>query len=636
MILLDANNITKSYVTKEVLTGASFNIQDFDKIGLVGNNGCGKTTLLKILIGEISRDGGDIYHKKDLSIGYLEQMTTLDLECSIYEECLKVFQDTIKLEDEIRKMEEKISTMKDSKALEDLLEKYQSMQDSFNNMDGYEYHSRIKGMLKGFGFNEDEFDKSINHLSGGQKSRIQIAKLLLSKPDILFLDEPTNHLDLNAINFLQNFLRDFQGAVLVVSHDRYFLDKICNRIFLMEGGKVFSYNGNYSEFFVKRKKDIEVMMASYENQQKEIKRQEEIIERFANYGSSRYIKQSQSRRKLLDKMKLMERPKEFVGGFSLKLTPAIESGRDVLMVESLSKSFGNHKLFENVDFTVFKGEKVGIIGPNGMGKTTLFKMIMGYESINSGQIITGSQVKTGYFDQEQKDLDYDNTVLDEIWNEYPRLTHYEIRSYLAKFLFVGDDIFKLVENLSGGERSRLELLKLMLSSSNFLLMDEPTNHLDIDSKEILESAMNDYEGTALIISHDRYFLNQVVDKIIVLNEDGTKIYLGNYDYYIEKIEEENTPKEEATINKTQSIKDRKKQKQLENEIRKTKKNIKKLESDIAVLDEEISELHNLLTKEEIYNDYVKSQDIVDDIKAKEDLKEELFLQWAELIESLES
>ena len=268
MILLDANNITKSYVTKEVLTGASFNIQDFDKIGLVGNNGCGKTTLLKILIGEISRDGGDIYHKKDLSIGYLEQMTTLDLECSIYEACLKVFQDTIKLEDEIRKMEEKISTMKDSKALEDLLEKYQSMQDAFNNIDGYEYNSRIKGMLKGFGFNEDEFDKSINHLSGWQKSRIQIAKLLLSKPDILFLDEPTNHLDLNAINFLQNFLRDFQGAVLVVSHDRYFLDKICNRIFLMEGGKVFSYNGNYSEFFVKRKKDFEVMMASYENQQK--------------------------------------------------------------------------------------------------------------------------------------------------------------------------------------------------------------------------------------------------------------------------------------------------------------------------------------------------------------------------------
>lgn len=635
MILLDANNITKSYVTKDVLTGVSFNIQERDKIGLVGNNGCGKTTLLKILIGEISKDGGDIYHKKDLSIGYLEQMTTLDLECSIYEECLKVFEDIIKLEDEIRQMEQKISTVKNPNTLEDLLLKYQNMQDSFNDMDGYEYDSRIRGMLKGLGFSEEEFDKSINKLSGGQKSRIQIAKLLLSKPDILFLDEPTNHLDLNAIDFLQNFLKDFQGAVLVVSHDRYFLDKICNRIFLMEGGKVFTYSGNYSQFSVKRKKDFEVMMASYENQQKEIKRQEEIIERFANYGSSRYIKQSQSRRKLLDKMKLIEKPKEFIGGFSLKLTPSIISGRDVLMVENVAKYFGSHKLFENVDFTIFKGEKVGIIGPNGVGKTTLFKMIMGHESISSGQITTGSQVKTGYFDQEQKDLGCDNTVLDEIWNEYPKLTHYEIRSYLAKFLFVGDDIFKMVENLSGGERSRLELLKLMLSSSNFLLMDEPTNHLDIDSKEILESALNDYEGTALIISHDRYFLNQVVDKIIVLTEKGAKIYLGNYDYYMEKLEEGNTKQNNQIINKTQELKDRKKQKQLENELRRAKKDIKKLELDIGKLDEEISNLHNLLTKEEVYNDYVKSQEIVDDIKSKEDLKEELFLQWSELIESLE-
>lgn len=635
MILLDANDITKSYVTNEVLKGVSFNIQEKDKVGLVGNNGCGKTTLLKILIGEISKDGGEIYKKKDLRIGYLQQMTSLELDCSLYEECLKVFEDVILLESEIRKMERKISNTIDDKELELLLSKYQKMQDEFNEKDGYEYDSRIRGILKGFGFTEDEFDKSIKQLSGGQKSRVQIAKLLLSKPDILFLDEPTNHLDLKAIDFLQGFLRDFQGAVLLVSHDRYFLDKICNKIFLMEGGKVYVYNGNYSQFSIKRKRDFEIRMSTYENQQKEIKRQEEIIERFSNYGSSRYIKQSQSRKKLLDKMKILEMPQDFSGGFSLKLEPGVESGREVLQVNKASKSFGNKKLFENVSFNITKGEKVGIIGPNGVGKTTLFKMIMGYESISSGEITLGSQVNPGYFDQEQKNLSSENTVLDEIWNEYPKMTHYEIRSYLAKFLFVGDDIFKIIDNLSGGERSRLELLKLMLSSSNFLLLDEPTNHLDIDSKEILESAMKDYKGTSLIISHDRYFLNKVVDKIIVLYKDKTKLYLGNYDYYIEKLEEENAPKEEITLNKTQAIKDRKRQKEIDNKIRKSKKKINLLEDNIEKLEDEILDLNNMLTREEIYNDYLKSKEILDTIKQKESTKDELFLQWTELMEQLD-
>lgn len=635
MILLGANGVTKSYVTKEVLKGITFNIQDGDKVGLVGNNGCGKTTLLKIIMGEISNDQGEIYQKKDLRIEYLEQMTSLDLECSIYEECLKVFKDTIKLEEEIRDLEVRMSKIKDSKDLENTLERYQKLQDKFNRQDGYEYNSRIKGILKGFGFEEEELNKSINKLSGGQKSRVQIAKLLLSKPDLLFLDEPTNHLDLKAIDFLQNFLRDFPGAILVVSHDRYFLDKICNRIFLMEDGKILDYKGNYTEFSIKRKRDFEIQMATYENQQKEIKRQEEIIERFANYGSQRYIKQSQSRRKLLDKMKVVEMPKDFSGAFSLKLSPGISSGRDVLKVEELSKSFKDKKLFENVDFDVFKGEKVGVIGPNGVGKTTLFKMIMGLESISSGNILLGSQVKTGYFDQEQKNLNSQNTVIDEIWEEYHKLTHYEIRSYLARFLFVGDDIFRIIENLSGGERSRLELLKLMLSSSNFLLMDEPTNHLDIDSKEILESAMLDYEGTALIISHDRYFLNRVVDKIIVLNRDGTTTYLGNYDYYLEKLEEENIPEEEKSPTKTQIIKDKKKQREIENKLRKSKKRLKELENKIAKMEKEISELNSLLLKEEVYNDYLKSQEILDTIKAKEEIKDELFLEWSEIVEYLD-
>lgn len=632
MILIGANNISKSYVVDEILSGVTFNIQDGDKIGLIGNNGSGKTTLLNILMDDISYDKGELYKQKDLEIGYLKQITDLDLSETLYNSCLDIFKEEIDLENKIRQLEIDMSNCSDEEKLDEILKEYQRLQDRFNKLDGYEFNSRIQGMLKGLGFTEGDFDKKIEFFSGGQKSRVQLARLLLSKPDILFLDEPTNHLDLDATEFLQGFLRDYSGTILLISHDRYFLDKVVNKIFLLENKKIEIYRGNYSEYVVQRKKDLETRMAAFENQQKEIKRQQEIIERFSNYGSARLIKQSQSRQKLLDKMKVLEEPKSVSGKFSLRFTPSVESGKDVLMVENLKKSYDDKLVFENIDFDIYKGEKVGLIGSNGVGKTTLFKSILGKTSVDEGRIDIGSQVKIGYFDQEQENFDYSNTVIDEIWDEYPKLTHYEIRNYLAKFMFVGDDIFKDISELSGGERARISLLKLMLSSTNFLLMDEPTNHLDIDSKEVLENAILDYDGTCFIISHDRYFLNRVLDKIIVMEEDKATIYLGNYDYYIEKISELNKPEEENNISKTQLSKDKKKKREQDREKSKISKKILDLENKIEQLELELKELNYLTSDPKLYDNKEEMFRLFKNIGEKEKIKDDLYEKWMELQE----
>lgn len=632
MILIGVNELSKSYITDEILSNVTFNIKDGDKIGLIGLNGSGKTTLLNILMDEISYDSGDIYKKKDLEIGYLKQITDLNINNTLFEECLKVFKTTIDLEDSIRNLEIEMSNCKDDDLLAKILKDYEKLQNRFIKLDGYEYNSRIQGMLKGLGFSEEDFNMNIGLFSGGQKSRIQLAKLLLSKPNILFLDEPTNHLDIDAIDFLQNFLRDYPGSILLISHDRYFLDKVVNKIFLLENKKIEIYNGNYSKYTIRRKKDLENRISAYENQQKEIKRQQEIIEKFSNYGSSRLIKQSQSRKKLLDKMKVLDEPENVSGKFSLRFTPSVQSGKDVLQIKELSKSFDEKKLFQNVNMNIYKGEKVGLIGSNGIGKTTLFKMILGKTGVSSGDIKLGSQVKIGYFDQEQDNLDYDNTIIDEIWNSYPNLTHYDIRSYLAKFMFVGDDIFKEISELSGGERARVSLLKLMLSSSNFLLMDEPTNHLDIDSKEVLENALLDYDGTCFIISHDRYFLNKVLDKIIVLNENGTVEYLGNYDYYIEKISEEKEEIKEEKISKTQISKDKKKSKAIEKENSKRKKLLKKLEEDINTVEVELEKLNSVASDPSIYEDKDFMLKIFKEIEEKQLHKDNLYEEWINMQE----
>ena len=604
MIVLSCSNISKSYGANTILENISFSIEDGDKIGLIGLNGSGKTTLFNILAGEILNDSGDIYIQKDLKIGYLKQHTNIESNLTIFDECLEVFKPLIEMEKVLRNLEHKISLESSnghSDKLDSLLNEYSILLEEFNSQNGYGYRSEIKGVLKGLGFSDEEMDKNANVLSGGQKARLSLAKLLLEKPDILLLDEPTNHLDIDAINWLENFLREYNGAVLTISHDRYFLNNVVSKIFLLENKNIKIYNTNYSKYMEQRKKDLEVLKKQYENQQKEIKRQEEIIQRFSNYGGRRYIKQAQARQKLLDKMKLLDKPIDDKKA-KINFEPKIKSGRDVLQVENLEKKFGNYKLFSDINFNVYRGEKVGLIGPNGIGKTTLFKAILKEIPYEEGNVTIGQHVHIGYFDQEQTDLNLNNTVIDEIWDDNPKLNHFEIRTILSRFLFIGDDIFKEIEELSGGERGRLQLLKMMLSDANFLLMDEPTNHLDIDSKEVLEDALIDYEGTVLVISHDRYFLNKVTDKILEMTEDGIIEYLGNYDYYLEKKNEVIIEEDEELKTKTQIKLERKKEREKQKLYRKKKKQIENLEDLIEKNEMELENLDNLLCDPKIYEE----------------------------------
>ncbi len=634
MIILSCNNISKSYGTDEILKDISFTVEDRDKIGLIGLNGSGKTTLFNILSEETYMDNGKIYFQKDLKIGYLKQHTNIKSNDSIFDECLKVFEPLIQMEKELRKMEQDMSiegSKSNSTKLEKLMNDYAQLMESFNNSNGYGYRSEIKGVLKGLGFKEEEMNKKVNLLSGGQKARLSLAKLLLEKPELLLLDEPTNHLDIEAISWLENYLKEYSGAMLIISHDRYFLDNIVSRIFLLENKEIKVYNMNYSKYTEQRKKDIELLKKKYEDQQKEIKRQEEIIKRFSNYGGSRYIKQAQSRQKMLNKMKLIDKPMD---NKKAKITfePKIKSGRDVLRVEKLCKSFDGEKLLENIDFAIYRGEKVGLIGPNGIGKTTLFKMILNQIPYDSGIISLGHHVHIGYFDQEQTKLNLDKTVIDEIWDDNPKLNYYEIRSILSRFLFIGDDIFKEVGELSGGERSRLALLKMMLSNANFLLMDEPTNHLDIDSKEVLEDALIDYEGTLFVISHDRYFLNKVVDKILELTEEGIKEYIGNYDYYLEKKNEIIVEEEEDYKTKTQIKLERKKEREELEFIKKKKEEIIRLEKKIEQKEMDIEKIDMLLCKPNIYDEPEKVIELTKKREALEAKINSLYEQWIILTE----
>lgn len=634
MIILSCNSIYKSYVVDMILEDISFNIEDGDKIGLVGLNGSGKTTLLDVLVGETPMDRGDIYIRKDLNIGYLKQHAKLDSQNTIFDECLLVFKPLMDMEARLRELEKGIGhegAKGQSEKLDKLMNEYSHLLEKFDELNGYGYRSEIKGVLKGLGFKEDEFDKSVNVLSGGQKARLSLAKLLLEKPDLLLLDEPTNHLDIDAINWLESYLKEYKGAVLVISHDRYFLDNLVNRIFHLENRKLKVYNTNYSKFMERRKKELEVLKKTYENQQKEIKRQEEIIKRFSNYGDRRYIKQAQSRQKLLDRMKAVDKPMD---SKRMKITfePKVKSGRDVLRVEGLGKSFDDFKLLEDINFTIYRGEKVGLIGPNGIGKTTLFKMILGQIPHDEGEIILGHHVHIGYFDQEQTNLNLNNTVIDEIWDENPKLDHYQIRTILSRFMFIGDDIFKEIEELSGGERGRLALLKLMLSKANFLMMDEPTNHLDIYSKEVLEDALNDYEGTLLVISHDRYFLNRVADKILELTEEGIVEYLGNYDYYLEKKNQVEFEEEEDFKTKTQIKLERKKERERLALEKKKREEILKLEKSIEDKESRIEELDKLLCDPELYDDPNRVVELTKEREGLEGELELLYDKWIKMTE----
>lgn len=634
MIVLSCNNISKAYIVDDILKDISFTVRNRDKIGLIGLNGSGKTTLFNILTGEISQDSGDIYIQKDLKIGYLKQHTQVESNKTIFDECLQVLDPIIQMENKLRDLEKEIGiegSKDSSEKLEGLMNTYSNLLEKFNALNGYGVESQIKGVLKGLSFEDEDMDKKISILSGGQKARLSLAKLLLEKPDILLLDEPTNHLDINAISWLESYIREYDGSAIIISHDRYFLDNTISKIFQLEDLNLKTYNTNYSKYMIQRKKDLEVLKKQYDNQQKEIKKQEEIIQRFSNYGNRRYIKQAQSRQKMLDKMKLLDKPTK---SRQAKITfkPKVKSGRDVLSAKNLNKSFGDFKLLEDINFNVYRGEKVGLIGPNGIGKTTLFKMILGEIPYDDGEISVGHQVHTGYFDQEQSDLDFDKTIVDEIWDDNPKLDHYEIRSILSRFLFIGDDIFQEISQLSGGEKGRLALLKIMLSDANFLLMDEPTNHLDIDSKEVLEDAINDYEGTLFVISHDRYFLNQVTNKTLELTEEGIKEYLGNYDYYLEKKNELVLKEDPDFKTKTQIKLEKKKEKEKMDIEREKKKELEKLETSIAKKEEDIEELDQLLCDPSLYDNHNKIMELSKEREGLQAIIDSLYDKWIILTE----
>ena len=639
MNVLNVSNLAKSYPNKDIFSGLSFNLEKGDKAGLVGLNGAGKSTLFNILTGRLDPDDGKIFIPQEVKVGYLEQILSLDSDMTIYDYCLSVFDDLIKLESEIRDLEKKMSTEKDPDKLAAIMDEYTRKSETYHSKNGYAIESELEGTLAAMGFAKEDFDKKITDLSGGQKARVELAGLLLEKPDLLLLDEPTNHLDIKAINFLENFIKNYKGTAIIISHDRYFLDATVNRIMVLEYGKLSTYTGNYTVFMEKRKKDREVRIHQYKSQQKEIARQEEIIDRLKNLGGSkrkRGISQSRSRQKLLDKMERIEKPVELADTMNLKFTPRIQSGMDVLKVEDLRMSFDDREIFKNISFDVYRNERVAIIGDNGVGKTTLFKIILGELFQDGGRAKIGESVNVGYFDQEQKSLNVENTIFDEIRDTFPMLTNFEIRSYLAKFMFYDTDVFREISELSGGERARISLLKLMISDCNFILMDEPTNHLDIDSKEILEDAILDFEGTLLIISHDRYFLNKIASKILDMKADGVDLYLGNYDYYQEKLREMSlTEEEKSTVTKTQIKKERKKEKLKRDEVRAIKKKIRDIEKEMEEIDKKLKVLTKESLSEGFYDDQERVAELFKEMKDLEDRRDYLDDKWLNLNLELE-
>ncbi len=532
-MILSCQNITKSFDGKTIVSDANFHIEDQEKAAIVGINGAGKTTLLNIIMGKLSPDSGTVALSKGKTIGYLEQHPVLNSDHTIYDELMSVKSYLVAMEQQIRDMEHEMKH-KSGAMLEQLMEQYSRLTTQFEMENGYSYKSELTGVLKGLGFDEAEYDKPINTLSGGQKTRVALGKLLLLSPDIILLDEPTNHLDMNAIRWLENYLINYKGAVLIVSHDRYFLNRIAQKIIEVDAGKVMTFTGNYSDYAEKKQQLRISRMNAYLNQQRELKHQQEVIDKLKSFNREKSIKRAESREKMLSKVEILEKPSETRSDMRITLAPKITSGNDVLFVENLTKSFDSEILFTDLSFSCKRGEHVAIIGDNGTGKTTILKIINGLLPAEQGEIKIGTNVHIGYYDQEHHVLHMNKTIYDEIADSYPNLTITEIRNVLAAFLFTEDDVFKLISECSGGERGRISLAKLMLSEANFLILDEPTNHLDIISKEILENALNNYEGTILYVSHDRYFINQTAHRILELENGKLTNYLGNYDYYLEK------------------------------------------------------------------------------------------------------
>ena len=669
-MILSCSNICKSFGENDILKQVSFHIEDHEKAAIVGINGAGKSTLLKVLIGKLAADDGVVTWAKGASIGYLAQHQDLEGAETIYDALLEVKKPVIQMEARIRSLELEMKSASGDE-LEAKLSEYSRLNHEFEMADGYSYQSEITGVLKGLGFTEDEFSKPITALSGGQKTRVSLGKLLLTKPDILLLDEPTNHLDMESIAWLETYLRNYSGAVIIVAHDRYFLDRVVTKIIELDMGHCTVFTGNYSAYSDKKAMLRDAAIRAYLNQQQEIRHQEAVIAKLKSFNREKSIKRAESREKMLDKINRLEKPVQTNDSMDIRLEPDVVSGNDVLTVTDLSKSFDTQTLFTNVDFEIKRGERVAVIGNNGTGKTTLLKIINGIIPADSGQIRLGSKVHIGYYDQEHQILHMDKTLFQEIQDTYPNMNNTQIRNTLAAFLFTGDDVFKLIRDLSGGERGRVSLAKLMLSDANFLLLDEPTNHLDITSKEILESALNRYTGTVLYVSHDRYFINRTATRILDLTNGSFINYIGNYDYYLEKKEDveaafaarqmaqtaanhptgTNSPQAASTASGISSSRtsqtamtassagspadgkiDWKAQKEEQARLRKRQNELKKVEDKIHDLETRDGEIDELLSQEDVYTDVSRLMELN---KEKESIQKELevlYEKWEELAE----
>lgn len=639
-MILSCNNISKSFGTDVIIKSCSFNIEDHEKAAIVGINGAGKSTLLKIITGEEPADTGIVTLAKDKTLDYLAQQQDLQSDRSIYDELLSVKQYILDMESELRRIEAAMNNASGDE-LESLMNRYTNLNHEFEMNNGYAYKSEITGVLKGLGFAEEDFSLHVNTLSGGQKTRVSLGKLLLSKPDIIMLDEPTNHLDMDSISWLENYLLNYSGAVLIVAHDRYFLDKIVSKIIEIDNGDCTVFSGNYTDYASKKAILRNMKLKEYLNQQRDIKHQEEVIAKLKQFNREKSIKRAESREKMLDKIEVVDKPVELNAKMNIRLEPSVISGNDVLTVTDLTKSFDGNTLFNNINFEIKRGERVALIGNNGTGKTTILKLINGIIQPDSGSIYLGAKVAIGYYDQEHHVLDPDKTLFQEIQDAYPDLNNTQIRNTLAAFLFTDDDVFKYIRDLSGGERGRVSLAKLMLSNANLLILDEPTNHLDIVSKEILENALNSYTGTVLYVSHDRYFINATATRIIELTNQNIVNYIGNYDYYIEKrdiLTAKAFPDTNTDVSSSEKVKDSKiswqQSREEQNRLKKKKNDLKHTEERIADIEKRIEDIDTEYSDPSIGSNTARLMELHNEsTKLKKEL-DELYEHWEELMEEM--
>ena len=636
-MLIQLNNITKNFVVNEIFSNVKMEINDKDRIAIVGRNGAGKSTLLKIISGELSFDSGERTVSKNTTIGYLSQEFIVREDLSIYEEMITCFDEIISLEANLEKLSYEL-TPENIEKDPSLLDRFDRLQNEVLTHKDYHYKSKIESVLFGLDFTKDVFDKKISTFSGGEKTRLSMAKLLLSEPDLLILDEPTNHLDMENVAWLENYLSSYNGAIVIVSHDRYFLDKVVNVVYNLEFGKLKKYVGNYSKFLKQYEEDYEKQLKEFTSQQKDIKRLEEFVQK--NIARASTSKMAKSRQKVLDKMELIDNPKKDDKAANIEFKIKEQSGRDVLMIENLKVGYDGKQVGSAYNFSVYKGDRIAIVGRNGIGKSTLIKTIAKKQNAIGGSVHYGSKVSLGYYDQKQAEFESSKTILNELWDEYPLMKEAEVRTVLGRFLFRGDSVLKIVRDLSGGEKARLQLAKLMLEKNNLLVLDEPTNHLDITSKQVLEDALENYEGTIVFVSHDRYFINKIANKVLDITGDDYSIYLGNYDYYLEKREQELIAKK-LKEEKTEEVQEKVTNdyvlgKEEKKRIRKLERTREELLEKIESLEEKVSLVNNELTKEEVYIDAIKVQEYNEELRSLNQEIEDLNNTWLEIEEELES